>query len=126
MAVQGWVWGINSFDQWGVELGKVLAVKVRSKISEARGAGRTVEATDGFNKSTARLLNRFLGAGAPDVSWGLGASFIPPPPPPLREGHRLGCPQLTRWSPYHARPRQAPDASGDVFPADLVNVAKAR
>ena len=23
-AVQGFVWGINSFDQWGVELGKSL------------------------------------------------------------------------------------------------------
>jgi len=26
--LQGFVWGINSFDQWGVELGKVLASKV--------------------------------------------------------------------------------------------------
>lgn len=24
VAVQGFVWGINSFDQWGVELGKVF------------------------------------------------------------------------------------------------------
>lgn len=23
IAVQGFIWGINSFDQWGVELGKV-------------------------------------------------------------------------------------------------------
>ena len=29
VAVQGFVWGLNSFDQWGVELGKVLANKVR-------------------------------------------------------------------------------------------------
>ena len=29
-AAQGFVWGINSFDQWGVELGKVLASKVGS------------------------------------------------------------------------------------------------
>jgi Phosphoglucose isomerase len=28
VAAQGFVWGINSFDQWGVELGKVLASKV--------------------------------------------------------------------------------------------------
>ena len=28
VAVQGFVWGLNSFDQWGVELGKVLANKV--------------------------------------------------------------------------------------------------
>jgi len=27
-AVEGFVWGINSFDQWGVELGKVLATQV--------------------------------------------------------------------------------------------------
>lgn len=28
-AVQGFVWGLNSFDQWGVELGKVLAKQVK-------------------------------------------------------------------------------------------------
>lgn len=28
-AVQGFVWGLNSFDQWGVELGKKLATKVK-------------------------------------------------------------------------------------------------
>lgn len=27
-AVQGFVWGLNSFDQWGVELGKKLASQV--------------------------------------------------------------------------------------------------
>jgi hypothetical protein len=26
---QGFIWGVNSFDQWGVELGKVLATKVQ-------------------------------------------------------------------------------------------------
>lgn len=31
VGVQGFVWGINSFDQWGVELGKVLAGKARQK-----------------------------------------------------------------------------------------------
>merc|ERR1719254_459775 len=29
VAVQGFIWGLNSFDQWGVELGKLLASKVR-------------------------------------------------------------------------------------------------
>ena len=28
MFVQGVIWGINSFDQWGVELGKQLASRV--------------------------------------------------------------------------------------------------
>ena len=40
IAVQGWVWGLNSFDQWGVELGKVLAGKVRAKMNETRTSVR--------------------------------------------------------------------------------------
>merc|ERR1719282_199861 len=56
-AVQGWVWGINSFDQWGVELGKVLGVKVRKYLSEARkGSG---DATP-FIGPTQRLLQEYL------------------------------------------------------------------
>ena len=30
--VQGCIWNINSFDQWGVELGKVLSDEVYKKI----------------------------------------------------------------------------------------------
>ena len=29
---QGTVWGINSFDQWGVELGKVLAKRIAGEL----------------------------------------------------------------------------------------------
>ena len=60
IATQGFVWGINSFDQWGVELGKVLATRVRGTISELRASGGRVEASAGYNASTARLINRFL------------------------------------------------------------------
>lgn len=56
-AVQGFVWDINSFDQWGVELGKVLATKVRKQINQARYHGKKVE---GFNASTKRLVERYL------------------------------------------------------------------
>ena len=31
--VQGTIWGINSFDQWGVELGKQLAQKIQPELS---------------------------------------------------------------------------------------------
>ncbi|MFZ2220325.1 MAG: glucose-6-phosphate isomerase [Rhodoferax sp.] len=48
--VSGAVWGINSFDQWGVELGKVLAKEV-----EARLLSGDVNGLDG---STAGLLQR--------------------------------------------------------------------
>jgi glucose-6-phosphate isomerase len=30
--VQGVIWGVNSFDQWGVELGKVLAKNILSEL----------------------------------------------------------------------------------------------
>ncbi len=32
---QGVVWGVNSFDQWGVELGKVLAMAIIPELTEA-------------------------------------------------------------------------------------------
>jgi glucose-6-phosphate isomerase len=31
--VQGALWGVNSFDQWGVELGKVLAKNIQSELT---------------------------------------------------------------------------------------------
>jgi glucose-6-phosphate isomerase len=47
--VQGCVFGINSFDQWGVELGKKLATEVSAQIS---APGQTVNA----DASTALLV----------------------------------------------------------------------
>jgi glucose-6-phosphate isomerase len=58
--VQGFIWGINSFDQWGVELGKVLASKVRAEMHTCRTKDRNVSPTDGFNHSTTKLLNRLF------------------------------------------------------------------
>ena len=54
VAVQGWVWGINSFDQWGVQLGKVLAKQVAAALKDAK--------TDGFNSSTSALLAKYIAA----------------------------------------------------------------
>ncbi|HEB55121.1 MAG TPA: glucose-6-phosphate isomerase [Gammaproteobacteria bacterium] len=34
--VQGVIWNINSFDQWGVELGKQLAVKIQDELADDR------------------------------------------------------------------------------------------
>ncbi len=52
--VQGVVWGVNSFDQWGVELGKVLARKLLGEIE----AGAS-DAGD-HDASTESLLRRYL------------------------------------------------------------------
>ncbi|XP_021744001.1 glucose-6-phosphate isomerase, cytosolic-like [Chenopodium quinoa] len=49
IAVEGFVWGINSFDQWGDELGKSLATQVRKQLHASRTNG---EAIKGFNFST--------------------------------------------------------------------------
>uniref|UniRef100_A0A7S2D0L9 Glucose-6-phosphate isomerase n=1 Tax=Octactis speculum TaxID=3111310 RepID=A0A7S2D0L9_9STRA len=51
VAVQGFVWGINSFDQWGVELGKALAKNVRKALVEG--------STEGFNSSTTNLMAHY-------------------------------------------------------------------
>ena len=41
VAVQGFCWGINSFDQWGVELGKVLAKAIEADLlSEHTGTNQ--------------------------------------------------------------------------------------
>jgi glucose-6-phosphate isomerase len=37
--VQGVIWGINSFDQWGVELGKELASGILAEITDAADEG---------------------------------------------------------------------------------------
>jgi glucose-6-phosphate isomerase len=48
--VSGSLWGINSFDQWGVELGKVLAKDLEARLSSGHVAG--------LDGSTAGLLVR--------------------------------------------------------------------
>ncbi|HPK12162.1 MAG TPA: glucose-6-phosphate isomerase [Phycicoccus elongatus] len=46
--VQGVVWGIDSFDQWGVELGKQLALQIAPAISGDQGA---LDAQDGSTRA---------------------------------------------------------------------------
>ena len=38
--VQGVIWGIDSFDQWGVELGKVLATRIAAELTSRRRTSR--------------------------------------------------------------------------------------
>ncbi|MBT8143201.1 MAG: glucose-6-phosphate isomerase, partial [Gammaproteobacteria bacterium] len=48
--VQGVIWGINSFDQWGVELGKQLADGILPELSEG--------ATSSRNPSTTAIIEK--------------------------------------------------------------------
>jgi glucose-6-phosphate isomerase len=56
-AVQGFVWDINSWDQFGVELGKQLATTVRKTLNQSRYHGKDIV---GFNASTTRLIDRYM------------------------------------------------------------------
>ncbi len=50
---QGTVWGIDSFDQWGVELGKALAKRI---VPELQGGDEPALDHDG---STNELIRRY-------------------------------------------------------------------
>ncbi|WP_105973874.1 glucose-6-phosphate isomerase [Streptomyces geranii] len=50
--VQGAVWDIDSFDQWGVELGKVLAKRVEPALTEGVGVA-------GLDASTVALVAKY-------------------------------------------------------------------
>ena len=50
--VQGVVWGVDSFDQWGVELGKQLAGNILADF-------RRITCSPGVDSSTASLIRRY-------------------------------------------------------------------
>jgi glucose-6-phosphate isomerase len=53
VAVQGCLWGIDSFDQWGVELGKQLASGILPELTPGSEKSR-------HDSSTSALIQRFL------------------------------------------------------------------
>jgi len=77
-AVQGFIWDLNSFDQWGVELGKQLALDVKEQLMSARncnGAAREEgeQEIKGDNPATSRILSYYV-ANSRDAVRGGGAS----------------------------------------------------
>jgi glucose-6-phosphate isomerase len=51
--VQGTIWGVNSFDQWGVELGKELAQRIIPELTSA------AEPPLSHDSSTNALIRRY-------------------------------------------------------------------
>ena len=51
--IEGVIWDINSFDQWGVELGKALAKRVLGAAHEKR-------APESWDPSTRSLFERLI------------------------------------------------------------------
>jgi glucose-6-phosphate isomerase len=54
--VQGTVWSIDSFDQWGVELGKALAMRIVPELQAAQ------EPALEHDSSTSELIRRYRAA----------------------------------------------------------------
>jgi glucose-6-phosphate isomerase len=52
--VQGTIWGIDSFDQWGVELGKVLATRIAGELTAEQE-----DLAPQHDASTAALIRRY-------------------------------------------------------------------
>ncbi|MDI3515274.1 MAG: glucose-6-phosphate isomerase [Rhodocyclaceae bacterium] len=60
--VQGVIWGVNSFDQWGVELGKQLAARVLDELDPQAAS----LAEDAHDSSTQGLIERYRAARRED------------------------------------------------------------
>ena len=56
---QGAVWSVDSFDQWGVELGKVLAVRIIPELS--------CDAIPEHDSSTNALIQRYRSTRCPHL-----------------------------------------------------------
>ena len=59
--VQSILWGINAFDQWGVEYGKRLADNISIQLQQ----GQAAPAPSGHDASTTHWINTFRGNGQP-------------------------------------------------------------
>ena len=117
VAAQGFIWGINAFDQWGVELGKVLATRVRHSMSEARTKNRPMDVTDGYNPSTRKMINRYLAGKTVRllVSEGLERSCLP-----LRLTSLPLSPSASHFPRSFIPQQQLYPEPRDVFPCDLI------
>lgn len=60
VATKGFIWGINSFDQFGVELGKKLGLDIRRRMELFKANPGDPIVYEGLNSSTAANLRAFL------------------------------------------------------------------
>jgi glucose-6-phosphate isomerase len=60
-AALAWLWGINPFDQWGVELGKQMAGPIEQALAQRR-AGGAVTADDPASRAWIERLGGLLAA----------------------------------------------------------------
>lgn len=53
----GWLWGLNPFDQWGVELGKRLAVDMEARLGDSSSGNSTGAELPGVDPATQQTLD---------------------------------------------------------------------
>lgn len=53
----GWLWGLNPFDQWGVELGKRLAVDMEARLGDSSSGNTTGAELPGVDPATQQTLD---------------------------------------------------------------------
>lgn len=58
-SVEGFIWKVNSYDQWGVELGKALAKNVRKCLEENKNT-KDPKIEQNFNSATKKLLEQYI------------------------------------------------------------------
>lgn len=76
-AVQGFIWDLNSFDQWGVELGKKLAIDVKDHLTKARYDPKQQPVVIPDAPATSRILNYYVKNGREATDNGTGMSVNP-------------------------------------------------
>ena len=54
--MQGALWNINSFDQWGVELGKVLAGRILAELDGSPASNQHDSSTLGLMARASNVL----------------------------------------------------------------------
>jgi glucose-6-phosphate isomerase len=76
-AVQGFIWDLNSFDQWGVELGKKLAIDVKDHLMRARYDPKQRPVDIPASPATSRILNYYVKNGREATANGTGVNVNP-------------------------------------------------
>jgi len=92
-AVQGFIWDINSFDQWGVELGKKLANDVKGHLIEARrNADSGNHVVKASNPASSRILNYYVDNSPANVCFtGENGNDVNPMTRITRKTHQDHC-----------------------------------
>ena len=113
---QGVIWDIDSFDQWGVELGKVLAQRIVPEL-ETRGdaharARQLDERADRKSRQSLDQVHRFNRSNRY-----LRVRFVPPVAGPLRV-HFLSRvpPDAQKIRPLHPEPLSSQRGRHRAFP----------